>query len=99
MIDDELNGLFNQLIESSEREYYGLKGITEKYINNKETDVSKIEHLLDELLDSYMNVEEAKESFFKLCNYLDSIDKESADSYRKFFEDEYSENEDFDDGF
>ena len=90
MIDDELKGLFEQLIESSEREYYGLKGITEKYINNKETDVSKIEHLLDELLDAYMNVEEAKESFFNLCDYLDSVDNESADSYRKFFEEQYS---------
>ena len=29
MIDDELKGLFKQLMESSEREYYRLKGITE----------------------------------------------------------------------
>ena len=88
---DEIKDLFINLGESKKRNFYGLKGIVDDIINNKEENVNKIERILDELLDDSMNLKEAEDYYFKLCYYLGTFERKVAEDYLQIFKEIYDE--------
>ncbi len=90
-MNNNIDNLINNLVMEHQFKYYGLKGICELIINNKETNTNKIEHMLDALLDSYYYIQDAKVSFINLCNYYETINKDAADDYRQIFNEEFGE--------
>ena len=88
---EEIKKHISEIKTMMENHYYHLKYITESIIQNKETNIHKIELTLDMLLNCYYYVNEAKVSFFKLCDYLETLDKEAAIDYREIFEQDFGE--------
>lgn len=78
----ELVNLIKNL-KKVQKDYFNIIKLDVDYIiNNKIVDKNMIEHLLDALLD-ICNDEENIKYYYKLCDYYDSIDKESSNFYRK----------------
>lgn len=78
----ELVNLIKNL-KKVQKDYFNIIKLDVDYIiNNKIVDKNMIEHLLDALLD-ICNDEESIKYYYKLCDYYDSIDKESSNFYRK----------------
>lgn len=78
----ELVNLIKNL-KKVQKDYFNIIKLDVDYIiNNKIVDKNMIEHLLDALLD-ICNDEESIKYYYRLCDYYDSIDKESSNFYRK----------------
>lgn len=78
----ELVNLIKNL-KKVQKDYFNIIKLDVDYIiNNKIVDKNMIEHLLDALLD-ICNDDESAKYYYKLCDYYDSIDKESSNFYRK----------------
>lgn len=78
----ELVNLIKNL-KKVQKDYFNIIKLDVDYIiNNKIVDKNMIEHLLDALLD-ICNDDESIKYYYKLCDYYDSIDKESSNFYRK----------------
>ena len=82
---DTIIDAFSGLSEQFEKRYYGLKGMAYLYIERQEKNLNKLEHLLDDIMDSYEFIEDAKETFFKLCEYVETLDKETSDDYKEIW--------------
>ncbi len=90
-MEEYIKKQFNDIATAMKFQYYGFKGMTNEYITKKEQNVYKIELLLDNLLNCYYFVNDAKESFDKLCDYLKTVDPAAAEDYRQIFLNDFGE--------
>ena len=78
----ELFNLINNLVQLQKNCFALMKPRVDYIISNNIVDKIEIEHLLDALLNICYDDESIK-YYYKLCDYYDSIDKESSNFYRK----------------
>lgn len=78
----ELVNLINNLVQLQKNCFALMKPRVDYIISNNIVDKNEIEHLLDALLNICYDDESIK-YYYKLCDYYDSIDKESSNFYRK----------------
>lgn len=53
-------------------------------IENKVTDINKIEHLIDSII-NFHYVVDVENLFYKIINYYESLDKEGSIFYQNYF--------------
>ena len=78
----ELVNLIENLVQLQKNCFTLTKPRVDYIISNNIVDKNEIEHLLDVLLNICYDDESTK-YYYKLCDYYDSIDKESSNFYRK----------------
>lgn len=87
---EEIELLVKKLYDSKKCSFAKLSNIINYYISKKSKDVNMIEYYLDYLFDSIYD-DSSLEYAYKVCSYLETIDKESGLFYKKLFMDYYED--------
>lgn len=87
---DELEELVRHLHNSKKCSFIKIANIINYYISKKSKDVNMIEHYLDYLFDCIYD-DNSLEYAYKVCNYLESLNKESGLFYKNLINEYYEE--------
>ena len=86
---DEIEELVKHLHNSKKYTFTKLSNIINYYISKKSKDVNMIECYLDYLFDCIYD-DSSLEYAYKVCDYLETIDKESGLFYKNHFYEYYN---------
>ena len=86
---EELKLLAEKLQDSKKYNFTKLADVINNYISNKSKDVNMIEYYLDYLIDCIYD-DSSLEYAYKVCGYLETIDKESGLFYKNHFYEYYN---------
>lgn len=86
---EELKSLVEKLQDSKKYNFTKLADVINNYISNKSKDVNMIEYYLDYLFDCIYD-DSSLEYAYKVCDYLETIDKESGLFYKNHFYEYYN---------
>ena len=86
---EELKLLAEKLQDSKKYNFTKLADVINNYISNKSKDVNMIEYYLDYLIDCIYD-DSSLEYAYKVCDYLETIDKESGLFYKNHFYEYYN---------
>ena len=86
---EELKLLAEKLQDSKKYNFTKLADVINNYISNKSKDVNMIEYYLDYLFDCIYD-DSSLEYAYKVCDYLETIDKESGLFYKNHFYEYYN---------
>ena len=86
---DEIEKLVKHLHNSKKCTFTKLSNIINYYISKKSKDVNMIEYYLDYLFDCIYD-DSSLEYAYKVCGYLETIDKESGLFYKNHFYEYYN---------
>lgn len=84
----ELINDISKILKTTEKKFKKLTPELEQQVDfiieNKVTDINKIEHLIDNIIDFHYVVD-VENLFYKLINYYESLDKEGSIFYKNYF--------------